>query len=229
MSFRFFILFLIVFWFLSCGDTGQYRGSGPGNSPNPSDQQPPSSCKEWGGVTCTSGGNRDPQFLNFLSSGSLTTPKSIGDISCSPSDSGGIIFKLRVALNSPLQTKSDHPHQMQPASSSFEIQIMDSHVETQINGPELKPISVTFQGTGGTINNNKADLQFRYNSNNGWKEIRMEGTVEGNLFKGKILFENEKFCSSQHSSGQCVHTTPGRSGVLGNFTSPICPGTFTSN
>ena len=233
MLFRFFIPFLIVFWFLSCGDTDQYGGSGPvtGDGFTPSGQPSPSSssCKEWGGVTCTSGGNRDSKFLDFLSNGSLTDNKSIGDISCNPSESGGIIFKLRVALNSPLQIGSNNNAVMQPASSSLEIQIMDSHVGTQTDtGQQLQAISATFQGVGGTISNNKVDIQFNYSGNNGWKKIRMEGTLEGDLFKGRIHFENEKFCSSD-SAGKCVHTTPGRSGVLGNFTSPICPSTFTSN
>ncbi len=225
MLFRFFISFLIVFWFLSCAKDGQYGDTGPGNGSTPPGQSPtsPSSCKEWGGVTCISGGNRDLNFLNFLSNGSLTDSENVGDISCSPSDSGGILFKLKVALNSPLG--ANDITNMQPASSSLEIQVMDSFASTG----EENPIGATFQGQGGTINNNKADLQFIYNSDNGWKKIRIEGTLESNLFKGRIHFENEKLCSSKNPQGKCTHTTPGRTGVLGNFTSPICPSTFTSN
>ena len=234
MIIRFFIPFLMVFWLLSCADN--YGGSGPNNNTGftpPGQQPPPSggSCKgEWGGVTCTSSGDRDQSFLDFISNGTLIDNNSVGNISCTPSNSGGIIFKLRVTLNAPLKIGSDNNLTMQPASSALEMQIVDSRVGDQVTGGQLEAIGFTLQGVSGTINGNRADLQFSYNGNNGWKKVRMEGTLEGSLFKGRIHFENEKYCNFNPSNkGQCSHTTPGRSGVLGNFTSPICSSTFTSN
>ena len=194
-------------------------------------QPTPSGCKEWGGIVCSSSGDRDQSFLDFISNGTLIdNNKSVGNISCAPSNSGGIIFKLRVALNAPLKIGSDNNLTMQPASSALEMQIVDSRVGDQVDGGQLQAIGFTLQGVSGTINGNRADLQFSYNGNNGWKKVRMEGTLEGSLFKGRIHFENEKYCNLNPSNKrQCNHTTPGRSGVLGNFTSPICSSTFTSN
>ena len=136
--------------------------------------------EKWGGVTCTSGGDRDQSFLDFLSNGTLIDNNSVGNISCTPSNSGGIIFKLRVTLNAPLKIGSDNNLIMQPASSALEIRIMDSRVGEQVDGKQIPLIEATFQGVSGTINGNKADLQFSYNGNNGWKKMRMEGTLEQN-------------------------------------------------
>ena len=172
---------------------------------------------KWGGVTCKGGSNRDPDFLNFVSNGTDIRPNlkstGVGDISCTPSNTGGILFRMKATLNAPFDPNGKNKNLvMQITSSTFEIAIYDS-----LKG--IAPIGAVFEGLSGEVNGKNANLNFIYNGSSGRKTIRLEGTFNANLFEGIIHFENEQYWDGRR---------PGAKGTLGNFKVSTCS-VFTSN
>ncbi len=228
------VLFLTIFWIISCAENDKY-GGGSGNAPfNPGGSNlgsPNSSAAcaasdgKYGGITCISGSDQDQGFLGFVSSGSSTDPndpkQGVKSISCKPSDNGGILFRATVVLNG--NFNSNGPNQnltMNPASSQIEMIIQDSIVgEKYTTGQALQPISVVFNGVSGTVNGNQANLLFTFTGSNGLKKVTLKGTFNSNFFTGQIGFENAQYWDGR---------TPGASGVLGNFKIHTCS-VFTSS
>lgn len=236
------ILFSAALWLAGCADTSNYGGnSGPQNNTGANNYDPQyhtgssgstfpnSSCSaagKWGGITCGSGSNKDEGFLNFLSNGTdITSSKSIGTISCSPSNTGGVLFRMKVVLNAPFDPNGQNNNNltMQIGSSTFEIIIHDSLQEHQ-------PISAIFKGLNGEVNGNKATLTFDYPGteittkkgtkfHSGRKQLKLEGTFDASIFSGTIYFENEKYWDGR---------IPGAKGTLGQFKISTCS-VFTSN
>ena len=234
---RILIVFLMTFWLLSCAEDyssnpNQNPSTGTTNSPtgttytptnhtgNPSSTTQNPSCNsqgKWGGVTCKSGSNQDQNFLNFLSNGTDINPnsptKGVGTITCTPSDSGGFLFRMKVTLNAPFNPNGPNDNlAMQPASSTFEFALYDSFTGHQ-------PISAIFEGLNGEVNGQNANLNFIYNGSNGRKTVRLEGTINAGLFSGVIFFENDQYWDGRK---------PGASGTLGDFKIASCS-IFTSN
>ena len=195
---KIFTLCLTTLWLFSCGDLNY--GPGKDNSCTPT--------KEYaGGITCRSGTNRDRNFLDFLSDRS--NDEGIGNINCQPSESGGVLFNMKVTLNAPFDLNGNNNNLiMQPGSSLLKIGIYD----TQAFSNTSKPIIIEFQGSNGQVNGNKATLSFIYNKPGILKTINVEGTFDANNFYGTMSFKN-----SVHLSGG----TPA-SGSFGSFSIPTC-------
>ena len=215
------ILSSMMFWFLSCADGSRYGGglsSNPGYTFN-SDSGPNGSCSaagQWGGVSCLSGTNKDTNFLDFLSNGTdLTKKNTIGDINCTPSNNGGILIRMKVDLNAQINTNGNNQNLVMQPTSTFEITVYDTFVEQK----DKDPIGASFNGLKGTINGNKADLEFVYTGKAGWKKIRLTGSFNAQVFNGTIYFENEQYFDGRR---------PGAKGTLGNFKIATCTA-FTSN
>jgi hypothetical protein len=237
------ILFSVALWLAGCaetsnyGNTGQSTDTGTGadnydpryHTGSSGSTFPNSSCPaagKWGGVTCGSNSDKDEGFLNFLSNGTdITSDKSIGTISCSPSNTGGILFRMKVVLNAPFDPSGQNNNNltMQIGSSTFEIVIHDSLKEHQ-------PISAIFEGLSGEIDGNTAKLDFIYSGteittkkgntfHSGRKQLKLEGTFNAEIFSGTVYFENEKYWDGR---------TPGAKGTLGQFKISTCS-VFTSN
>ena len=237
------ILFSVALGLAGCAETSNYGdNSGQGNNNTGTDNYDPeyhtgssgstfsdSSCPaagKWGGVSCGSGSDKDEGFLNFLSNGTdITSDKSIGTISCSPSNTGGILFRMKVVLNAPFDPSGQNNDNltMQIGSSTFEIVIHDSLTEHQ-------PISAIFEGLSGEVNGNTATLTFDYAGkeittksgkkfHSGRKQLKLEGTFDAKIFSGTVYFENEKYWDGR---------TPGARGTLGQFKVSTCS-VFTSN
>ena len=227
---QFFILFLMTFWVFSCAQDPNYgntnnnnqNGYNPVNYQGNPNSTPPStggSCSPngglYGGITCAGGSNKDPNFLNFLSNGTDIAPgtNSIGEIHCNPGNNQGILFRMKVTLNSPLNLSGQNNNLvMQAASSTFEIVIYDTLQPSS-------PIGAVFEGLNGTVNGNTADLHFIYNGNAGSKKIRVNGNITADTFSGTISFENEKYWDDRR---------PGAQGTLGQFSIATCT-VFASN
>ena len=189
----------------SCGEKPKY-----GSTPDPA-------CganKEYaGGITCRSGNNRDPQFMAFLSDKS--NEKGIGDINCTPDDTGGVYFNMQVTLSASFDPNGNNNNLViQPASSILKIGIYDSKA---FNNKD-QPIIIEFQGSSGEVNGDEANLTFVYNKENVHKTITVSGKFDSQTFYGTMSFEN-----SFHLSG-------GRpaSGSFGSFSIPTCA-VFKSN
>ena len=226
------IAFLISLSLLSCspGQYGQNQGTGTttatgnplGHNPNysgDSNTTSTNSCShgKWGGVTCSSGSNKDHNFLEYLSNGTDVNDKtdSVGYINCQPSNSGGILFQMKVGLNGPFDPNGKNTNLvMQIASSSLEMIIYDDK-------QGQAPLGAKFDGLQGQVNGNSANLKFIYTGQHGRKELDLEGTFDNNVFKGTIRFVNEKRLVPTRS-GPLKYTTPGASGILGNFRIPTC-------
>ena len=225
------IVFSIAFLFYlsSCGNPGGTNSSnnvpgfdGPNNNNNnvSSGNTSGGACaNKWGGVTCLSGSNQDQNFLNFISNGTYIgsdiKKKGVGDISCAPRNSGGILIKMNVLLNGQFNPNGQNNNLVMQPSSTFEFTLYDSKAIQQ----KLKPISAKFEGLSGEVNGNQADLSFTYNGGgeNGTKNVRLKGTFDADVFSGTISFDNEKLLL-----GPDQWTTPGRSGQLGNFKIATC-------
>lgn len=205
MIIRIVTLCLTVFWLFSCGDGPQY-GTGTDHSCT--------STKEYaGGITCISGTNRDQNFLDFLSDKS--NDKGIGDINCQPSESGGVLFNMKVTLNAPFDPNGNNNNlTMQPGSSILKIGIYDTKAFNNTD----QPIIIDLTGSNGQVNGNQANLTFIYNKDGVLKTMTVKGTFDTKTFYGNMSFENS------------VHQSGGRptSGSFGNFSIPTCV-VFTSN
>lgn len=237
------ILFLVIVWFGGCADSSNYgdnkTGQNPGSAANnydpthytgsPDSTFPNSSCPaagKWGGVSCKSNTNRDQDFLGFLSNGTnISSTKSIGDISCTPSNTGGVLFRMKVTLNAPFNPTGQNNKglTMQIGSSTLEIIIHDSL-------KQYDPIGAVFNGLSGEVTGNRAVLTFDYPGaeittqkgkkfHSGRKQLKLDGTFNSEIFSGTIYFENEKYWDNR---------TPGARGTLGNFKISTCS-VFTSN
>ena len=229
--------FLISLSLLSCspGQYGSKQGVGTTQAAgNPAGHNPTNyngdpnttstnSCAhgKWGGVTCNSNyTTNDPQFLEYLSNGTDTREgsSSIGYINCKPSNSGGILFQMKVILSGPFDPNGNNTNLlMQIASSSLEMIIYDDK-------QGATPIGAKFNGLQGQVNGNSATLKFDYTGKHGRKELTLEGTFDSNVFTGNVHFKNEKRIVPQKkgSSAALQYTTPGASGLLGNFRIPTC-------
>jgi len=225
------IAFFMVFWLVSCASPDS--SNGVTNSPSPANtgyvasnhQGDPNSTfasgscgasGNYGGVTCSSGQSPDQEFLNFVSNGTNINPKSrdygLGQLNCQPSNTGGILIRVKVLLNAPFNSSgSNDSLVMQPDVSTLEVVIYDN-LEGQ------KPLSFIAKGSSGEVIGNKAHLNFIYIGENGQKTMRLDGTFDANLFTGDIFYTN-----SQYWDG----TTPGASGKLGSFKISTCA-VFTS-
>ncbi len=233
------ILFSVALWLVGCAEPSKYgNNSGQNNNGisnydpeyhggSPDSTFPNSSCGasgKWGGITCGSNSNKDDGFLNFLSNGTdITSEKSIGDISCNPSNTGGILFRMKVVLNASFDPGGENDNITMQPSSTLEIIIHDSLKEYQ-------PISAVFEGLSGEVNGNNATLDFIYSGteittkkgnkfHSGRKQLKLEGTFNAQTFEGTIYFENEKYWDGR---------TPGAKGTLGKFKIATCS-VFTSN
>ena len=234
------ILFSIALWLAACAETSDYGNNPPGQNADPgidpkyhtgdpNSTFPNNACSasgKWGGVTCGSNSNRDEGFLDFLSNGTdVSSEKSIGDISCNPSNTGGILFRTKVTLNASFDPSGQNNNDltMQIGSSTLEVIIHDSL-------KEYEPISAIFNGLNGEVNGNSAKLNFDYSGteitskkgkkfHSGRKQLRLEGTFDAQIFSGTIYFENEKYWDGR---------TPGANGTLGQFKIATCA-VFTSN
>ena len=168
---------------------------------------------EWGGVTCLGKSNRDQNFLGFVSLGvdiSDGPTKGITGISCNPSNAGGILIRMNIALNAAFDPNGNNSNlAMQPASK-LEIVIYDDAVNRQ----NLEPLAATYNGLQGTVNGNQAELTFdRFHNKYGRQEVRLDGRFDANYFQGTISYSNEKDWRGRS----------GASGTLGNFKIPTCP------
>ena len=231
---KIFILCLTTLWLFSCADNTNYGGNPPNNPPaksvgpdpgfggfrgQPGNQNtvvptPPSTTTvttcpargQWGGVTCNSGTNRDRSFLDFLSDKSNN--KGVGNISCQPSNNGGVLVRMKVTLNAPFNPNGNNNNlAMQIDSSHLEIHIHDSKVNSGVPA-----FQIPFEGLSGEVNGNKATLNFIYNKNNVRKTVTFQGTFNADIFTGEMSFEN-----SVHVSGG----TPTR-GSFGSFKIATC-------
>ncbi len=230
------LCFAVSGLFLSCNQN--YGGSGAGNTTgsttqgagtlNPNNYNSQITGGEWGGVTCLSGGTDDPGFMEYISNGTDTREdsNSIGFIHCNPSNSGGILFKMKVSLNAKFDPNGSNKNlSMQIASSSLEMLIMDDRsklpdeVRRDLEG--TPNIGALFQGLNGEVNGNRADLNFIYNGSSGWKKLRLEGTFDAQSFSGKMFFDNEKRLIPPETEKDPIrYSTPGASGTLGTFRIP---------
>lgn len=225
-------LFLILLWLVACQEGSNYGKTNQNTTSNTNAFSPTNhqgnpnttftnnNCSDqgkWGGVTCNSSSNQDQDFLNFVSSGTDIRPNSdtvgVGDISCTPSNKGGILFRMKVTLNAPFDRNGKNDNLvMQITSSTFEIAIYDTLTGVQ-------PIGAVFEGLNGEVNGQNANLSFIYNGNNGRKTVKLEGTFNANLFEGTIYFENEQYWDGRR---------PGAKGTLGKFKIATCS-VFISN
>ena len=236
MTIRVLLSFLTALYLISCKGDGTYGGANTEGSAGfttkgysqqiNSQNFCESSTGKWGGVTCTGGTDRDPGFLGYLSNGTDTSSssatKGVESISCNPKNDGGILFQLRVVLNSPFNSNGDNKNlTMVPASSQLELVVHDSMVGKQTkSGKVIAPIGAVFKGISGTVNGNKAiNLKFSYTGNKGRKEITLNGTFDNELFTGEMRFANAQYWDGR---------TPGASGVLGKFRIRTCA-VFSSN
>ena len=236
------IIFSAALWLVGCAENSDY-GNGPGqgvgsggndydpkyHTGTPDSTFPSNSCGaagKWGGVTCGGGSDRDEGFLDFLSNGTdVSSEKSIGNISCSPSNTGGVLFRMKVTLNAPFDPTGEKNENLtlQIGSSTLEVIIHDSL-------KEYEPISAIFNGLNGEVNGNSANLTFDYPGteittkkgnkfHSGRKLLKLEGTFDAQIFSGTIYFENDKYWDGR---------TPGAKGALGSFKIATCA-VFTFN
>ena len=216
------IIVSLAFWFLSCKDTSQYGTNTirTNNAPkNPQTSTPNSSsgaqCDKsaYRGITCKSGQNRDKGFIDFLS-GVIHTdePEALGDLSCQPGNSNGILFQLKVALDGTFDPKGTPKTLiMQKDSSELTMLIYDSIAKT---GSE-EPMELVFKGLNGTVARNTAKLNFEYSGK--YREtinINLNGTFNEKVFKGTITFKNSKYVATNKA--------PGANGTLGDFSINTC-------
>ena len=242
MIMRILITFLLMIFCITCAEKDQYGGgksntnttsgtgfSTGGHTGDSNTRSSNTSCpsaNNWGGITCKSGGDRDQNFLNFLSNAFDPRDRNtLGDISCSPSNTGGILFRMKVTLNGKFDPNGSNDNlAMQPASSHFEIAIYDSWVQKDNEAP----IGSTFEGLSGEVNGDQANLTFIYegkdkklrdntNYHTGRKTVRLNGAFNADYFEGTISYENEK-----KWDGTASGKTPGLSGTLGQFKVHTC-------
>ena len=174
----------------------------------------------WGGITCLSNSDRDSGFLGFLSitvDVSERETRGISRISCNPSQSGGILFQLKVALNAPFDPAGNNSNlAMQIASSKLEMVIYDLSVEKQ----NLEPLAAVYDGLRGNVNGNQGSFTFNLiHQKGGLQEITLDGRFIkdrecGECFVGTASFTNDRDWNNRK---------PGASGTLGNFKIPTCP------
>ena len=169
---------------------------------------------EWGGVTCLGGSNRDEGFLGFLSIGidtSNSNTKGVAGIDCQPSNNGGVVFRMKVALNAPFDPNGSNSNlAMQQGSSKLEVVVSDISVIKQ----NLSPLAATYNGLRGDVNGNQATLVFdRFHKTNGRQEVTFDGHFDAEYYTGNVTFSNEKDWRGRS----------GASGTLGKFKIPVCP------
>ena len=168
---------------------------------------------EWGGVTCLGGGNRDQGFLGFLSIGidiSDGPTRGIVGINCAPSNAGGILIRMNVALNAAFDPNGNNSNLAMQPSSRLEIVAYDQSVDRQ----NLPPITATFNGLHGSVNGSQATLTFdRIHKTNGRQEVTFDGNFNAQHYEGTVTFSNEKDWRGRS----------GASGNLGKFKIPTCP------
>ena len=217
------IIVFLALWFLSCKDTSQY-GTNPVRSDNaPSNPQinTPTSgsgtqCDQnYAGITCKSGQNRDAGFIDFLS-GVIYTDRSdlLGDLSCKPGHSNGILFQLKVALDGPFDPKgAPKTLIMQKDSSTLTMLVYDSIAKTG----SVEPMELVFKGLNGNVARNTAKLNFEYLGQfDETITINLNGTFDEKIFKGQITFTNSrKYVASEIKR-------PGAKGTLGDFSINTC-------
>lgn len=223
------ILLGTVLLLLSCAQDDGFNSGGPGGSTSggvtgldpsnhtggisPSNNNCNVQGGEWGGITCLSSGNRDQNFLGFVSLGvdiSDGPTKGITGISCNPSNAGGILIRMKVALNAAFDPNGNNNNLAMQPSSQLEIVIYDDSVNRQ----NLEPLGATYNGLQGSVNGNQASLTFdRFHNTQGRQEVRLEGRFDINYFQGTISYSNEKDWRGRS----------GASGTLGNFKIPTCP------
>lgn len=219
MLFGMLTVFSMIFWLTSCNKGNYGGGQQPSGNPgqtgfNPSGQNTNTtqsstnpSCKAWGGVTCQGGSTQS--FKDFVSKGTFL--EHIGDISCTPSNDGGMLIRMQVALNGSFNPSGNNQNLvMQIASSEFEFVLFDSL--------DQAPISGKLEGVSGEVNGNQANLHFAHNSENGRADVRVQGTFDVNTFSGTIHFANEKLVVDDQGN----HSNDGRSGILGDFRIATC-------
>ena len=224
-TYQFFLLLVIsVFFVSSCAPPqggGGFNNTGDGN--NSFGQFDSSQPTDHGGVTCNSSSNQDPDFLNYLSSGTNVPAfkERGGTIPCQPNSDGGVIFKLRAVFGDTLDKSGQNnptPLQMQATQSVLTLVVAHSLVGSTAGhcgeGVACPSVGAEFQGVEGIITqNNQAQLKFKYTGNNGYKEITLRGQFDAEFFTGNMWFTNEKRKQPDGST-----TTNGAaSGRLGKF------------
>ena len=197
----------------------------PAASQTPSGATPASctqsdSSGEYGGVTCASGNNRDQHFRRFLTTGTLITGQEenlgdLGNIDCTPSNTGGVLFKMSVVvLGKNFNPAGNNPQLSISTGSSSTVNFHIIHKPAtdfqRRKFGEQGVITFQLNAVSGSINGNRAILTFSDEKGSVVFDGRFDNT---GWFQGSVNYQN---------TVNETANTQSYSGALGNFRIPTC-------
>ncbi len=193
----------------------------------PTGYEQPTACVDveggdWGGITCASSSNRDQSFREFLSSGTLITGRTdnlgpLGEISCQPGNSGGVLFKITAPVNGNFNPAGGNPDLiMQSSGAQLHLHVIHKPVNEGQESVFDGPITAQIQGVNGNVNGNTATLIFEDDKGS----VTFKGNFNVNWYQGTVRYDNNvKKCSSYDSN---CNKFAGAKGTLGQFRIPTC-------
>lgn len=203
------ILSIITISILSCAQPPSFQQNTPSNNSDNTQQtsQNNTVCPQkdkWGGVTCASNSNRDENFLRYLSS-ATNIPKYGDEINCKPNNGAGILFKMQIILNAPINLNNSNQNlTLKNTGSYLTLFIRDNN-----HNHQSSPLQAEYKAISGEVTGRTASVTFSLNSGS---QITVDGNFDENTFSGTMSFQN----STDWKGGK------GASGTLGTFIIATC-------
>ena len=176
----------------------------------------------WGGITCSSNSNRDQSFREFLSSGTLITGGrdnlgTLGEISCQPGNSGGVLFKITAPVDGKFNPAGENPNLIvQSSGTQLHFHVIHKPVNEGQQSAFDGPITAQIQAVSGNVNGKRATLTFEDEKGS----VTFDGNFDVNWYQGTVQYNNNvKKCSSSDSN---CNESDGSRGTLGQFRIPTC-------
>ena len=177
---------------------------------------------DWGGITCTGSSNRDQNFREFLSSGSLIIGAqdnlgTLGEIDCQPSNSGGILFRMTALVNGEFNPTGGNPNlRVQATGTILNFHIAHKPVNPGQESAFTGPITFELQGVNGSVNGSRATITFEDDKGS----VTFDGSFDMSWYEGTVQYNN-KVKKCHHSDSHCREHDAYR-GTLGQFRIPTC-------
>lgn len=141
---------------------------------------------------------------------STIDPYSLGAVSGDVNQNTGVWFwgDVRMAQGF-FNPNGNQSAQINGAVAELRIVIWDSFAGQTVNGARVPEYPIHIRGASGTVQGNQASIIFQ----DGYGQIRLDGTYNANYFSGTISYAN-----SRRYDG----STPGATSSLGSFYVPTC-------